>query len=171
MRGQDQFRSTVLWIKAFGIRALALSLLWWVLTEGMRFEWGLPVLSVSAAALVSLRLLSPDQWRLRWQGLLRFVPYFVKQSLLGGVDVAWRSLHPRLPVRPGFVAYKLRIRHEPAQVFFALVVNLLPGTAVAGWDKEQVTIHALEMNPLPVSAKARELEEQVAALFGLRLED
>jgi multicomponent Na+:H+ antiporter subunit E len=158
------------WAKTLGVRALVLALLWWVLSEGLPFEWGLPVLSIVAAVLASLWLLRPGGWRWRLAGLLRFVPYFLKQSLLGGIDVAWRSFHPRLPVRPGFIEYSLRLRHEPAQVFFILVVNLLPGTAVAGWDKERITIHALETKSFLVRDKARELEQRVAALFGLETE-
>jgi multicomponent Na+:H+ antiporter subunit E len=155
-------------IKSLCARIFALVLLWWALSEGLPFELGLPVLSVLAAASVSLWLLPPGQPRWRLAGAIGFVPYFILQSLLGGIDVAWRSLHPALPVHPGFVEYQLRLRHESARVFFVLVMSLLPGTAVAGWDNGRITIHALDTE-LAISHKAGELEERVAALFGCDL--
>jgi multiple antibiotic resistance protein len=58
---------------------------------------------------VSQRPLPLDHWRLRPLGLAQLVLRFL-QSIVAGIDVAWRSLDPRLPPRPGFVAHLLRGR-------------------------------------------------------------
>ena len=58
------------------------------------------------AAWVSLRLLPPGQWRLRPFALAQLLLRFLRQSVAAGIDVAWRALDPRLPLRPGFVAYQ-----------------------------------------------------------------
>jgi len=60
------------------------------------------------AATVSQRSLPPSQWRLRLLALAQLVPRFL-QSI-----VAWRSLDPRLPLRPGFVAYQAQPPHGRA---------------------------------------------------------
>ena len=58
------------------------------------------------ATAVSLRLLSLRQGRLRPVLLGRMTLRFLRQSVVAGFDVAWRALHPRLPLRPGFVVYE-----------------------------------------------------------------
>ena len=62
-----------------------------------------------AATWVSLRLLPPGAWRLRPLPLLRLAVRFLRQSIVGGVDVAWRALAPRMPLRVGTVAYPVAL--------------------------------------------------------------
>src|SRR5262245_24183804 len=58
------------------------------------------------ATAASLRLLPPGGHELRLLALARLVLRFLVGSIRGGIDVAWRALHPQMPLRPGFVAYK-----------------------------------------------------------------
>ena len=60
--------------------------------------------------------------------LARFVLRFLRQSVVAGIDVAWRALDPRLPLRPGFVVYQPRLPPGPARNAFCTMTSLLPGT-------------------------------------------
>jgi multicomponent Na+:H+ antiporter subunit E len=154
---------------AFLTRTAGFTILWWILNESIVFGGVLPALSLLAAAAASLALISPGEWAWRPLQLVGFVPYFLRQALLGGFDVAWRSFHPRLPIRPGLVDYPLRLRLSSSRTLFVWVVNLLPGTAVAGIHSGGVTIHALDAANPELSQNLRQLEERVAVLFGEEL--
>jgi multicomponent Na+:H+ antiporter subunit E len=110
--------------------------------------------------------LAPSQaypWRpLR---LLRFFAYFVRESLRGGLDVAARALHPRLPIAPEVYEHRLRLPAGMPRTLMVSVVSLLPGTLSAGIDVQgRLIVHALTSGSL---AGVTELERRVAELFSL----
>lgn len=99
-------------------------------------------------------------------GLIRFLPYFVWNSLRGGVDVAVRVLHPQLPIEPALVRYELRLRDSAARVLMADTVTLLPGTLSADLDDHVLVVHVLNAGA-PFDEVLEVLEQRVADLFGL----
>jgi multicomponent Na+:H+ antiporter subunit E len=147
------------------LRAALFAALWWVLVEGSLRGWPLTLLTLGAAVWTSTALLPPGRWRIRPAGLLRFLPFFLWESVRGGIDVAGRALHPRLPVRPREVVYPLRLPPGPARVFFAGAVGLFPGTLSTELQPDHVRVHTLDER-LPVADTLRQLEERVADLFG-----
>ena len=152
-------------------RALALAAVWWTLTAGDLRGWWIGVPVVLAATAAGVRLHPPPAaWRLHARGLAGFVPYFVWRSCRGSVDVAWRALHPRLPIAPAFHTLALSLPAEgPSRVFFADAANLLPGTLSAGLAGDALTIHVLNAASPTVRSDLRRLEEKVAAVFGVDL--
>jgi len=65
------------------------------------------VVTAALATAASLRLLPPGPRRLRLGGLPSFALRFARQSVVAGWDVARRAFDPRVPVRPGFVTYRV----------------------------------------------------------------
>ena len=57
---------------------------------------------------------------------------FLYQSIVAGVDVAWRAFDPRLPLRPGFVRYPVRFPPGTTRNVFAMITSLMPGAVPAG---------------------------------------
>jgi multicomponent Na+:H+ antiporter subunit E len=103
--------------------------------------------------------------------MMRFVPYFILQSLRGGFDVAFRALRPEMPIKPGFIEYRMRyLSPGPAQWFFMNAISLLPGSVSVGFNAGSVTVHALNVADLD-AAELRDCEQRVAALFGLEVSD
>lgn len=147
------------------VLAAIFSLLWWALTEGEP-AWGVGAPVILLATVAAWRLRLPGRVRLSLAGTLRFLPYFVWQSLRGGVDVARRALDPRLPLDPALLVYRLRLPPGPARVFLADVVSLLPGTLSAELAGDRLRLHVLDRASAP--AAVRELEGRVGALFGAR---
>jgi multicomponent Na+:H+ antiporter subunit E len=146
-------------------RILFLALCWWALTEGSSaWAFGVPVILI---ALVSSFLINPSGYRPLY-GLPRFLGFFLWHSLLGGIDVARRALHPKMPLAPAFVDFSLRLTDEAACVLLINTVNLLPGTLVAELDEQRLQVHVLDKG-LPILESLRTVEERVAALFGLSL--
>jgi multicomponent Na+:H+ antiporter subunit E len=149
-------------------RSLLLAVLWWALTEGNLRGWYYGVLVIAVATPSSLMLVPPGSWRWKLLELPRFGLFFLRQSVLGGADVARRAFDPRLPVDPAFVEYPLRLQTEPARVFFLNTMSLLPGTVSVELRPDCLRIHVLDRN-MPVQETLRELEDRVARLFDLDL--
>ena len=150
----------------FGFRAVLFALLWWMLTEGAADSWlvGAPV--VVLAALASGLVLPGTSWSL--PGLLRFIPFFLWHSLRGGVDVAGRALHPRLPISPGLLKYQWRLPTGLPRVFMANTVSLLPGTLSAELGEQFLHVHVLDQSSA-FEAELTVIEARVARIFGLKL--
>jgi multicomponent Na+:H+ antiporter subunit E len=150
-------------------RLLLFAALWWVLVDGAIQSWLAAGLSVISAAAVSAHLLKPGHARWSPVALLRFLPYFLVESLRGGLDVSRRAFHPALPIAPGFHPYPLRLRGEPARIFFASAMSLLPGTLGARTRGDVLHVHLLDLRSLRVD-RLMELESHVAAIFSEQLE-
>jgi multicomponent Na+:H+ antiporter subunit E len=134
---------------------------WAIIAGGRGWAAGLPVALLAATA--SCWLLPPARVSLR--GLLRFLPFFAWNSLRGGVDVALRALHPRLPIEPRLVRYELRLEDAVARVFMANSVTLLPGTLSADLQGDVLLVHVLNASG-PFAGALAKLEGHVADLFG-----
>jgi multicomponent Na+:H+ antiporter subunit E len=151
------------------VHTTGLALLWVVLTEGELESWviGVPAVGVATAAAVWLG--PPAAGRPRLFGLIRFACYFIYRSLVGGVDVARRALHPRLPLTPGLHDYPLRLPPDGlSRVFYTCILSLLPGTLGAELRADWVTVHVLDSRPETL-AEIAALEEVIAGVFGIRL--
>ena len=147
------------------VRGVILTFVWWALSEGSGRTPLLAGAVIVAALATSFALLPSVEWRLPLRALVRFIPYFLAQSLRGGFDVARRALHPRLLIEPGFVEYELSLSSGPARTAFIGVLSLLPGTvSVQLTAPGTVRIHVLDAAGFD-AGRLRELEERVAPLF------
>ena len=139
-----------------------------MLTRGEASSWmvGAPV--VIAATWVSGVLVPVVQWCWRPRSLLRFAGFFFRQSAIGGVDVAWRALHPRLPLQPGFVACAVRLPPGAARICLTNVISLMPGTLAVRCEGSTLIVHTVNLRA-PVAEDVRMVEARIADLFGVTL--
>jgi len=133
--------------------------LWFVLAGPKLADLPIGVATAALVAWTSLRLLPPGRFRPRYPILAILAVRFVWQSVAAGVDVARRSLDPRLPLRPGFVLYPIRLQSSLARNAFLTLSSLLPGTLPTGLDEEgAVLIHCLDVGqPVVAQMTAEEL--------------
>ena len=97
---------------------------------------------------------------------LRLMP-FLRQSIAAGIDVAWRALDPRLPLRPGFVVYQARLPPGTRRDTFCAIMSLLPGTLPCGpAEGNGLTIHCLDVTQPVVEQMAAEEALCVETLGG-----
>src|SRR5262249_28006828 len=104
------------------------------------------IIAAAAATWVSLRLLPPGLTRLALPALGRLALRFLCQSVLAGADVAWRALHPRLPLRTGFLPYPVGFPPGTLRNTFASLTSLLPGTVPAADERDQLVYHCLDVD-------------------------
>jgi multicomponent Na+:H+ antiporter subunit E len=128
------------------VRAVSFFVLWIMLTGGNPADLGAGAVAASAATWTSLHLFPPGTSRVRPIALARLALRFLGQSVVAGVDVAWRALDPRLPLYPGFVVYPVGLPPGPARNMFTTLMSLLPGTVPTGSDeKGGLLIHCLDV--------------------------
>lgn len=147
-------------------RAAVLALVWWMLADGDTDSWvvGLPLVIV--ATLTSLAMLAPVTLSLT--GILRLAPFFIWHSLRGGVDVAWRALHPKVPVYPALVEFNTRLPPGLPRILMVNTVSLLPGTLSADLRANCLQVHVLaSAEAVPSQLLAQ--EQAVARVFGIHL--
>jgi multisubunit Na+/H+ antiporter MnhE subunit len=115
-----------------------------------------PDLLIALAAVViatwlSLRLLPPRPRALRPGPMLLLGWRFLAQSVVAGVDVARRVFDPRLPIQPGLVVYRPRLRDPHRQSVLATLSSAAPGTLAVGTDAEGNLIYHVLDTRLPVA--------------------
>lgn len=148
-----------------------LALLWLVLSGGSAGSWVFGVPAVLGATFASLALFptsEPWAWSPSLRGVARFLVFFARESVAGGVDVALRALRPSRPLDPGFVDHDLRLPEGLPRVFMANITSLLPGTLSAELESRRLHVHTLNRDP-GLLEKLQTLEERVAGLFGVAL--
>jgi multicomponent Na+:H+ antiporter subunit E len=143
-------------------RLVIFSLLWWLLTGGNLNNWPVGVFFILISTLMSSAATPSASWSAI--GFIGFVPFFLWHSLKGGLDVAARTFNRSLPLNPSVLSYRLRLPLEPARLFFANTINLLPGTLCADLDDHELTVHVLDTNSY-FRRELESLEDKVAKLF------
>jgi multicomponent Na+:H+ antiporter subunit E len=143
--------------------------LWWLITQGRPEAWLIGVPAAVLAAYTSTRLGAPARPRLDLRGLPAFAALFLRESVHGGLDVAYRTLQPQLRIAPGFHRYRLHTRHPAARVLLVNCIGLLPGTLAASLDGDHAELHLLDASQDP-AAQLHRLERAICRLFGLTAE-
>jgi multicomponent Na+:H+ antiporter subunit E len=65
-----------------------------------------------------------------------YVPLFVWECLKANIEVAYLVIHPMLPINPGIVKVKTRLKSEIGLTFLANSITLTPGTMSVDLDRE-----------------------------------
>jgi len=99
-----------------------------------------------------VRIFSPR----RLVHLAIYLPVFFWEMIKANFDVAYRVVHPRMPIRPGIVAIKTELRSDIGKLFLANSITLTPGTLTIDVCGEYLFIHWINVKDEDVE-KASEL--------------
>lgn len=149
-------------------RGALFALLWWALTNGRPGSWGVGAVSVVLATWASLVLAPPVTTYVSRIGLVRFLIFFLTQSLRGGVQVAAFALRPRMGLSPGFHEITLRLPEGLGRVLLTYTLSLLPGMLSVELDGDRLCLHVLD-ETAPTEAEVRTVETRLAHMLGLAL--
>jgi multicomponent Na+:H+ antiporter subunit E len=123
-------------------------------------------LAIVAATWMSLRLLPPSGRRGSLFAMGQLSLRFLRQTVIAGLDVAWRALHPNLPLHPGLITHPVRFPPGPARNMFCMLTCLVPGTMPVGEDESgALIIHCLDVGQ-PVAAQLEAEEALLARVLG-----
>jgi multicomponent Na+:H+ antiporter subunit E len=93
----------------------------------------------------------------RYLWALYYIPVFLWECLKANMDVAYRILHPDLPIKPGIVKINTALKTDVALTFLANSITLTPGTMSVEVDKEKgvLYIHWINVRERDVEAATR----------------
>jgi len=85
----------------------------------------------------------------RWFLFLVYVPYFLYYCVRANLDVAYRVIHPDLPIRPGIVKVRTRLKSDLAKTFLANSITLTPGTLTVDIKGQDFYVHWINIPEKP----------------------
>lgn len=77
--------------------------------------------------------------------IFRFLITFFIALVKSNFDVARRVINPKLPINPGIVAYKTKLKNRTAKVFLANAITLTPGTLTVDIIDDELFIHWIDV--------------------------
>jgi len=152
------------------MRALVLFVLLFLIWGLLTFNLSLPNLVVGAAAAALTTLIfSPyfprDVKKIfqikRYFWLLLYAFVFLWECIKANFDVAYRVLHPRMPIKPGIVKFKTGLKSEMAKTMLANSITMTPGTITVDIIDDDFYIHWIYVR----SQKPEEYSKAIAGQF------
>lgn len=129
------------------ITLFILSLIFWLL---LTFELSVSniIVGIVASVITALffgrffvtnvyKLLQPKRYF--WFIVYLFI--FVWECLKANLDVAYRVLHPAMPIRPGIVKVKTTLKSDMAKMLLANSITMTPGTISVDIIDDYLYIH------------------------------
>lgn len=92
-----------------------------------------------------------------------YVPLFLWECLKANIDVAFRVINPKLPIRPGIIKIKTSLKSDTALTFLANTITLTPGTFCVDIKPQEgiLYIHWIDVK----SEDAKKAAELIAGRF------
>lgn len=109
---------------------------------------------------------SEKKW-LKTVRLIRYIPWELWQIVLANIDVAYRVLHPKMPIDPRVIEFETPLRGEFSQVTLANSITLTPGTITIRVDPERgkFLVHAIAKEPADSLLIDQEMQKRVGHVF------
>lgn len=82
----------------------------------------------------------------RWFWALVYIPYFFYYMVRANLDVAYRVIHPDMPVRPGIVKVKTTLQGDVARTALANSITLTPGTLSVDVEGDTLYVHWINVS-------------------------
>ncbi|MGB9824585.1 MAG: Na+/H+ antiporter subunit E [Candidatus Hydrothermia bacterium] len=78
-------------------------------------------------------------------GIFYIFPLLLWQMIKANLDVAYRVIHPKRPIKPGIVRVKTRMKSNLGKLLVANSITLTPGTFTMMVDGEDMLIHWIDV--------------------------
>jgi len=97
-----------------------------------------------------------------WYFFAYYLPIFLWECFKANLDVAYRVLHPRLPINPGIVKVKVELKTDTALTFLANSITLTPGTMSVDIDKDNgiLYIHWIDVKTKDIESTTKIIVER-----------
>jgi len=73
--------------------------------------------------------------------LILYIPVFFWAMIKANFDVAYRVIHPRMPINPGIVVIKTDLKSDSGKLALANSITLTPGTLTMDVEGDSMLIH------------------------------
>jgi multicomponent Na+:H+ antiporter subunit E len=112
------------------------------------------VVSLLAAHIYSTLGLPPISIK-RILFLLVYVIVLFIEIIRANFDVAYRILHPRMPIKPGIVVIKTSLKSDIAKLVLANSITLTPGTFTLDVIGDKLLIHWINVKTEDIDAATK----------------
>jgi len=122
-------------------------ILWLLLTWTLNYQDFLVGMGVSflLAIFVGDFLSKPSKKKIlqpkRYLWFLLYIPVFLYFCIKANFDMAYRVIHPKLPIKPGIVKVRTALKSRAARMVLANSITLTPGTLSVDIKDEYLYIH------------------------------
>jgi multicomponent Na+:H+ antiporter subunit E len=72
---------------------------------------------------------------------IAYIVVLFKEIMMANIDVAYRVIHPKMPIKPGIVVIKTTLKHDIAKMILANSITLTPGTFTLDILGDTLLIH------------------------------
>lgn len=150
-------------------------LVWLGLTSSLRLQEVL--VGVGICVVLSLwlgeqysRLGLPPLGAKRLLFLFAYLVVLAFEIVRANFDVAYRVLHPAMPIRPGVVVIKTRLTSDIAKMILANSITLTPGTFTLDVAGDRLLIHWINVRTDDIDEASRligeKFERYLRVVFG-----
>ena len=74
---------------------------------------------------------------------IRFLPWLLWQIVLANIDLALRTLHPKMPINPILINIKNNLKTDLGMVILANSITLTPGTVTIDINENEFLVHVI----------------------------
>ena len=161
--------------RSFFYLIVILFVVWLILTSS--FHWQ----ELLVGAVLSLMLAIPTNRVYRQLGMppptpkrlwfmFVFAIVLAIEIIKANLDVAWRIVHPKLPIKPGIVVIRTELRQDIAKMILANSITLTPGTFTLDIIDDELLIHWIDVRADDVESATRmighKFEKYLGRIFG-----
>lgn len=98
--------------------------------------------------------------------LLLYIPFFIFYCILANFDVAYRVLHPKLPIKPGIVKVKTTLSTLTGRVALANSITLTPGTlTVELTDDGYLYVHWINVTTVDIEEATKKIVKRFESIL------
>ena len=94
-------------------------------------------------ASTSYKLLRPGKNIRTFTNLILYIPWLLYKIVIANLDVAYRALHPKMPIDPRIVEFKSVLKSDLSLTTLANSITLTPGTITVDVKDRTYLVHAL----------------------------
>jgi multicomponent Na+:H+ antiporter subunit E len=102
---------------------------------------------------------------IRWFWLIVYIPVFVWEMAKANFDVAYRVIHPKMPIQPGIVKVKTNLKSEMAKAFLANSITLTPGTFTVDIKDQFLYIHCINVRHTKLDEASHDIIDRFEKLL------
>jgi len=92
--------------------------------------------------------------------LIIYIIVLLKEIVKANFDVAYRVLHPKMPIKPGIVIIKTELKQDIAKMILANSITLTPGTFTLDIKGDELLIHWINVRSEKKEDSTREIGER-----------
>lgn len=152
-------------VRNFAYLFVILLVIWLLLTSS--FQWQ----ELVAGVLISLILTLFLSKRYRELGLpplslkrivwsIIYIVVLLKEIIIANIDVAYRVIYPKMPIKPGIVIIRTGLKQDIAKLILANSITLTPGTFTLDILGDRILIHWINVQSEETSEATRIIGER-----------